>query len=319
MLSDDIKQLIGKVPGGKPSERRNRIHQGWWRAFVLGKAQGKHPIVKSEIICNTICDNELEGHNFLTDDIRKVVQSTIELRAKLKQTMKTEPPGMIQVDRLYNNLLSSQPLCFNFFGELANDLILAKDYLNTFIGDIITVSSIWFEWAPIPIVNYANDHSAFDVAFEVNKLNSKGILGIECKYTDSLSGKIRDKERYRDVFKNSTSFKFKYDRYISNKYNQLFRNQLIAESILQKRTYDFVITGLLCDDNDMSALATAQEFQGMLVEGEDKFKIITFRQFLKAIQQLNISNEQREWASLLWARYCAIQLSQNIYDIYEKS
>src|SRR5436190_303318 len=55
--------------------------------------------------------------NFLTDKIKELVsEKIVEIRSN---------GGLVGEPRFWNNLLSSQPLCFNLFGELHYDLDLA--------------------------------------------------------------------------------------------------------------------------------------------------------------------------------------------------
>lgn len=61
MLVDDMKQLIGNVPSDdNPFKHRMRLHQRWWRAFVLGGEPGPNPLNDRETVCNTISNKESE-------------------------------------------------------------------------------------------------------------------------------------------------------------------------------------------------------------------------------------------------------------------
>ena len=61
-------------------------------------------------------------NNYLTPTIRKVVRREVE--GPKRRGKSFQPP------RIYDNLLSSQPLCFNLFGELAKDRALASQVLS---------------------------------------------------------------------------------------------------------------------------------------------------------------------------------------------
>lgn len=306
-MKDDLKKLIGYLPSESGFIRRMRFHQAWWRAFILAEEPGNHPTRKNERIGSTILNGEINRKNFLSDHIIDVVEKTTQDRDGANS-------GIIEEGRLFNNLLSSQPLCFNFFGELKNDPILALNILQRFYPNFTEVLSIKFEYAPKG-KKYTNDNSAFDVAFEVKAGEQKGLLGIECKYTDSFSPKEYDREEYQIIFDKSgkATFVAPYEKYISAKYNQLFRNQLISEALVQNKDYDFVLTGLFCHQDDTDAQRTATEFQGMLNDGESKFRVITYQDYLESIQRLDTSWEQRELSMLLWARYCGDQLSKEAF------
>ena len=164
-----------------------------------------------------------------------------------------------------------------------------------------------FEFAPDK--NYTEDNSAFDVAFEVLQEDNIGLIGLECKYTDSFSAKEYDKPVYQQIFKQSNSFKVDYELLKSSRYNQLFRNQLMAEASVLDKKYSFAYTGLFCYHEDKEALEIGNEFQRM-INNPEKFKIITYRNFIENVQQLPVSWQQREWSMLLWARYIALNLSK---------
>jgi hypothetical protein len=249
---------------------------------------------------------EKSKKNFLTDEISDTVTRVIEERNDASG-------GEIEKVRLYNNLLSSQPLCFNFFGELQTDKYLALKFLQQYWPELTKVTHVFFEYAPPE--NYTRDNSAFDVAFEVMADHRRGFIGLECKYTDTFSSKVYDKLAYREIFDKSegNAFTTGYEKIVSSRYNQLFRNQLIAAAFVQNGDYDFSNTGLFCHQDDKSALQIAEEFKGHLKMGEKRFKIITFKDFIEKIQLQNISWEQRELSMLLWARYCGKMLSEHAF------
>jgi len=145
---------------------------------------------------------------------------------------------------------------------------------------------------------------------------------LECKYTDTFSTKEYDKPEYRDIYFNSNVFEETYECFISSRFNQLFRNQLIAEALVQNRKkrkgkkYDYVITGLFCHADD-KAIEVGKEFQGMLEDGDNIFKIITYQDFIETIQKQDIAWEKRELSMMLWARYCGDILSENMYNLFQ--
>jgi len=82
-----------------------------------------------------------------------------------------------------------------------------------------------------------------------------------------------------------------------------------VRQLVQNNCYQFVYTGLFCHQDDEDAQEAGTEFQKMLKEGNKTFQIITYRDFIIKLQNLEITWEQRELSMLLWARYCATQLS----------
>ncbi len=301
---NEFLNRFGNIPDETGLKNRTRIHQGWWRMNVLNEEPGKHPKDADSNVCNTIYEGYLTMKNFLTDNTIKAVSETVNKRLE-------DDKGLIERDRLFNNLLSSQPLCFNFFGELMIDLDFGLNVLKIWWPDLTKLKKVIFEFAPKE--NYTNDNSAFDVAFEVSKGDQTGIIGLECKYTDSFSATEYDKPAYKKIYEKSNSFRANYNDFKSSNYNQLFRNQLIAEALIQYKKYNFVETGLFCYQQDNLAIRTAGEFQKML-NNSGHFSIITYKDFIEKVQKIDLDWNQREWTMLLWARYCATVLSETTYN-----
>ena len=304
----------GQVPNESGLTKEMRLHQGWWRTNILNEEPGLYPQKKDQKICNMILHGKESGSNFLTPNSKQAVIETLKDRTK-------EKSGIIEEGRLYNNLLSSQPLSFNFFGELHHDTDFGLLVLKTFYKALTKLNKVFFEFSPDE--NYTEDSSAFDVAFDVEVGNKRGLIGWECKYTDTFSykpskseiyyGDVGNKnhDTYNKIFNHpSKKFKNPYDDFVKSKeFNQLFRNQLIGEALLQNGHYDFVRTGLFCYQNDKSAKSTGSDFKKMLSD-PDSFQTITYSDFISNVQQLNLDWEKREWTMLLWARYCATSLSK---------
>lgn len=306
MNANAALQLVGTIPNETGFRKRARFHQGWWRAFVLNEPEGANPARQEDRVCNTIRAGETSGKNFLSSASLQSVEETRLERMDYQA-------GLFNEDRLFNNLLSSQPLAFNFFGPLKQDSTLATMVLKPFLPEGSIVTGVFFEFAPKE--KYSGDNSAFDVAIEFETGSKKGLLGLECKYTDSFSVKEYSKESYRTIFAASPRFGQPYESFISSRFNQLFRGQLIAESLVQNGKYDFVLTGLFCFQDDVGAIEIGNEFQGMLNDGKKYFQVITYADFVAALQKLDISWEMREWSMLLWARYCGLKMSDELFRL----
>jgi hypothetical protein len=282
-----------------------RFHQGWWRAFVLCEDPGPHPSDPEQLICSGIHHGDQTGHNFLSASVFQAVQETLNEREHGAK-------GLIAKERLFNNLLSSQPLCFNFFGDMKQDLSYAVTVLGRLFPGVTKVFSTSFEFAPD--ANYTADNSAFDVAFQVEAMGRRGIIGLECKYVDAFSQKEHDKPAYRDIYEKSGAFNAKYEDLVWPKFNQLFRNQLIAESLVLSGEYHFSISGLFCHPEDEKALRIAEQFRSCLKSGEAKFRIVTYWDFIESVLTAQVTRAQREFAMVLWARYLGARLSTEAFQ-----
>ena len=132
--------------------------------------------------------------NYLTPGIRKVVRE--ELASASDSQLFAKP-------RIYNDLLSSQPLCFNLFGELKLDLGLATSVMKALRPEAIgTVTGVLFEYSPgRSSERFTGDRSAFDVFVEYDALKGgRGFIGIEVKYHESLQEPAAtNRPRYDEV------------------------------------------------------------------------------------------------------------------------
>jgi len=325
---EELSKLLGVSSNSTSWRKKLRIHQGWWRAFVLGVPQGEYHDKKNNVwkkVCNRVFEETSSGNiNFLGEAASKAAMTTLKDRG-------APSSGMVDESRLKYNLLSSQPLCFNFFGELKEDPEFGLRVLQTWWPNLTRLNQVLFEFAPK--TKDSDDNSAFDIAFEVEYGDKTGIIGLECKYTDSFSFKPQNSKifygdigskghkRYSEIFEDSrNSFSREYYEYVRAKeINQLFRNQLIAGRIVQnpKLEYNFVKTGLFCFEGDKDAIASGLKLKSMLTDSES-FQVITYMDFIRAVQKLDIGWKKREWSMMLWARYCALGLSDPIYQKVKK-
>jgi hypothetical protein len=137
--------------------------------------------------------------NFLTDRIKTLVQYEVYLSHQSKK--------LISEPRIWENLLSSQPLAFNLFGELHFDLKLATKFFKKRYPDSVKeVTRILFEHSSSRgNSDYTGDHSAFDIFVEyISKDDKKEFIGIEVKYAEYMSDSKKSCESIFD--KNGTLY-----------------------------------------------------------------------------------------------------------------
>ena len=134
--------------------------------------------------------------NFLTDRVREVVRREVCDPAASRGKLFAKP-------RIFNDLLSSQPLCFNLFAELRLDLGSASHLVSGFTGGRFReVQSILFEHSPgRSDPRYTDDRSAFDVFLEcTTSTGGRGFVGVEVKYHENLLGLPGEhRERYDEI------------------------------------------------------------------------------------------------------------------------
>jgi hypothetical protein len=175
------------------------------------------------------------GANFLTANIFNVV---------LKALVNKENGAKIEKNRLFTNLLSSQPLAFNLFGELAHDKSLAtRFFCDLFPDKILEVEDILFEHSSgRGNCEYTCDHSAFDVfILYKNRSNKKGFIGIEVKYSENLKDiPSSPKSRYDELTIESGIFKpGSLDILQQRPIQQIWRDHLLSIAHLKHRNEKF--------------------------------------------------------------------------------
>ena len=157
--------------------RRMRLHQSWYRHEVLCVPYGSGPNPSSTTPYGNMLDGESaeQGLNFLSPGIHSLAKERI-----------AEAHGAVASFRLLRNMLTSQAMCFNLFGELALDLELATVLARSLWGDhVVDVTSVRFEWAPSPRGDYLDDRTAFDAVIEYEAADGqRGFIGVETKLTE---------------------------------------------------------------------------------------------------------------------------------------
>ncbi len=173
--------------------------------------------------------SRVSGCNFLTPGIR----------TRVKDDLATFSSGeRVDGARLYSNLLSSQPLCYNLFAELADDLDLATTLLQTWWTQVQRVHNIRFEFSPgRGDERFTGTRSAFDVFVEYESLYGKqGFIGIEMKYHERLDASKNNavRERPVEVALGSDAFRDARNPALSRlPLSQLFLDHTLALSMVQ--------------------------------------------------------------------------------------
>lgn len=181
-----------------PFQRRARVLQSIWRE-EQGFACGEHRHgAASRLLGSRLPMPWAEETlaNFITARTREVVRREVCDPARSAGKLYGKP-------RIFNDLLSSQPLCFNLFGELSFDLGLASGVIGELTGGRFTeVHAISFEHSPgRRDSRYTADRSAFDVFLECQAASGgRGFVGIEVKYHENLLGPASEhRTRYDEI------------------------------------------------------------------------------------------------------------------------
>ncbi len=227
MQTTELNALAKKYDAYVPSDgsrfrRVARSMQSVWRSN-RGYPAGHH---KGILLGSRLPEDYAKETlaNYLTPTIRNVVRT--ELEAAVDDRLFATP-------RIYNDLLSSQPLCFNLFGELQADLEMASRLFRSLSPDSVSqVTDIRFEYSPgRGDPRFSGDRSAFDVFVEyIHKDGGRGFFGIEVKYHENLVDKpAKHRARYDEIAAAMACFRSDaVERLRSAPLQQIWRDHLLT-------------------------------------------------------------------------------------------
>lgn len=228
---------------------------------------------------------------------------------------------------LYLDMLRSEHVPFNLFVPFRYDLDFCKNVFNKLLGGCIKSidrkcvlcqeDNIVIEFAPSPKENYLDDRTSFDAYIEYTHIdNSKGVIGIEVKYTEkeyplkkgSIEAEVigRKSSIYTTVTEKSGIYSKDYiDELKSDLYRQIWRNQLLAESIRLVHNDVFKHSSSLTffPEGNGHFTKTSKKYIEKLIDKKTKFIPVTYERFI-AVCRRNCPNEKFEqWINYLEERY----------------
>ena len=202
--------------------RKARLLQSMYRVEI-GEKEGIGPTKASKRkYGNMISGGEVSGKNF-------VMKETFEYaKERVAEKSKNET---IDGFRLFNNLLSSQPMAFNLFYPLMVTLAVRSVFRNF---PVFEVTEIGLEFIPTPIENYTNDKSAMDAYIKfIDNKGGKHIIAIETKYTDVLGVNEASRcEKQKQMLVDTGLFSADFEELLMGgkvKLTQIYRNLLLTE------------------------------------------------------------------------------------------
>ena len=303
----DFQEKYGAIPASDKNDHiiRSRMLQG---------------IYRNQKIENAYCNYVFEDSGFVNFMRNKRLESD----AKKESEAIKQRERLTDEKRLLENLLSSQPMAFNIFLPLKwNDFEIGNAVFKELFPflKIKQLVNIKMEYVPGDGIGKNNrtittDNSCFDVYIEYKNENDKlGGIGIEVKYTESFSNSDYWKEtgykkdRYIDAIKKySVQFYEKYTKeYLQPTYNQLFRNQLLAEEVKDKFNMDCILA-VVYSEEDSKCIDTVDKFKN-LMKIENTCIPISISQIVQSA--IKVSEKQPEIKSLykdIYNRYCNYDL-----------
>ncbi len=164
---------------------------------------------------NYVEGGEVSGANFLTDYAFEYARRRVENKKKYET---------IEADRLFNNLLSSQPMAFNLFCPLRKMLEEAPELATRAVRaalpmyPIHEVIDVDLEFIPGNYMNLTGDKSAMDAIVRYRDVDgNEGFIAVETKYSENLgtnvaSEKGRTRAKAKEIIKDLRCFKINHIR-----------------------------------------------------------------------------------------------------------
>lgn len=237
---DDLDTMAAHqvLVAGEPAWRRRlRLRQALWREandIPIGSTRSRHSErpLGSRI---ELTAARAAMPNYLTETICQTVRDEL---AQQRTTGK-----LYGQPRIYDDLLSSQPLCFNLFAELRAEaeMVTATNMSRRLWPDRVDkVDRIEFEHSPgRGDPTYTGNRSAFDVYMEHTVPGGgRGFIGIEVKYHEDLRvGAAANRPRTDEVAAQSGAFEpAALGELRRPPLQQLWFDHLLALSMLQADT-----------------------------------------------------------------------------------
>lgn len=191
-----------RVPG-KPAltewRRGARRHQsefrearGWpaGRAFVRGTTPTAYRPIGSRVNPDVA---ESLGCNFIgTGTVHETILAAVRHRLHPEHRERHET---IDEERLWSDLLSSMPMCFNLLGPLWADPELVASVVTRWFPDSVLPDAtldVNFEWSPgRRDAEWLGDRTAFDAMIQVTTKDRRHLIGIETKYHEAAAATSR--------------------------------------------------------------------------------------------------------------------------------
>jgi hypothetical protein len=261
-----------------------RLHQARWRhdkALPIGSqpisgGSGARPL-GSRLPLGYALET---GANFIDP------RCTQAARARLAAPQRHQ---MLKADRLYADLLSSMPLCFNLFGTITEPAA-ATAALRVWWPDLPgSVSEVLFEWSPGRDDRaYLGNRTSFDVAFILDLGDGeRGVLGVETKYHEHpvpVGVTPERLPRYLEVARESGLFAEGDLATLPRELvSQLWLDHLLALSMLQHRSgqWRWARLALVYADGNPAWAPLIARYQALLGDPQT-FAALTFDQLVAA-------------------------------------
>jgi hypothetical protein len=279
---EKLRQHAVLVAADNVFQRRARLLQALWReAHGLPIGERRRGVPLGSRLPMPFASES--GANLLGDVARAAARR--ELAAK-----RAGSGQHIEEERLWANLLSSQPLAFSMFAELEGDLGLAtRVFARLWPERIATVTKVAFEYSPgRGSERFTADRTAFDVYVEhTTHAGGRGFVGIEVKYHEALGdAPAKHRARYDQVTTAMGCFKPSSVLSLCCKpIEQIWRDHMLAGSMLldSPARWETGLYVFLYPRDNERCHAAVQRY-GDCLSNDQTFTTVTLETMVEAIE-----------------------------------
>jgi hypothetical protein len=268
-----------------------RAKQSTYRENILKEPAGFGPNRISTVSHgNMLVNGEITGSNFI---------SKIAFNYAKQKVLDKEINKSLTIDeyRLFNNMLSSMPMCFNLFSDLRQLLIDDSKEASRIVKELFfeipwidEVRFIDIEFIPTPIENYTNDRSAFDAMIIVKDVEGKkGLISIETKYTDILGDNVSSNSDKKDELSKRIFSKRLTEQLKNEGYKQIHRNFLLTYSYATNNHFKHFVNVIISPKEDVLSLNQISELRNEMIKNKDSLIKISLEDIVN--RGINSKNE----------------------------
>jgi hypothetical protein len=242
---------------------------------------------------------------FARDSLANFISETAKQRVKDEvESPDRDKERLFAVPRIYCDLLSSQPLCFNLFAELDADRGLATNVLSSMLpGRVQRVHSIQFEYSPGRLdPKYLGNRSAFDVFVDYETpQGGRAFVGIEVKYQENMkvSRATMEGKPYHEVADLAGCFRDEQRYALENPpLQQLWLDHLLALSMRQVDDWESELFVVLAPALNARCASAVADYSACLSDTS------TFQYWtLEALHASIAEHSSAEWVEEFFERY----------------
>lgn len=235
------------VASDSPAKRAHRRQQSRYRDQVLGLPPGPPTDSRARKKYRVLGNYLPEAWHGQTAEAAgwNLMSSAALEYARHRLPRIQESGGVAEPERLWRNMLSSQPLAFSIVGEfrahpeaglkvlstLADREFVSYDGLGNPARDLFALDGLQAEWAP-PRDFHTGDRSGFDVAAALrDDEGHRLILSVEVKYVDTFSPKKLDFDRYSSQLAAVGLDRAATEQLVRSGASQFLRSILLTKSV----------------------------------------------------------------------------------------